>query len=69
MNEIRHTEYAVEVYDKNDHFVRQIIVFDLYTKAEEFMNICDEELLEGEYLGILAIFYDKNGNEIGTGRL
>ena len=60
------TEYAVEI--NNDRgFVRQIDVFDTYEKAEEFVNNYDEPLVNGEYLNIIYIDYDEDGDEIAFG--
>lgn len=58
-----YTEYAVEVYNNNG-FVRQIDVFDTYSKAVEFAENYNEELSADEHLNITYIVYDKNENEI-----
>lgn len=65
MTNIASMEYAVEVRDVQG-FVRQIDVFATYEEAEAFVNACDEDILySGEYLCIILIKYDENGNEIG----
>lgn len=61
------TEYAVEVNNSKDIFVRQIDVFQTYEEALEFANNYDEELLDGEYLNIIYIDYDENEDEVGFG--
>lgn len=62
------TEYAVEVYDKNDSFDRQLEVFNTVEEANAFKENYDEPLDNGEYLGILAINYDDDGKELNTER-
>lgn len=64
MKNIANTEYAVEV-NKEDKFVRQLDVFDTYEKAVCFMENCNEPLSDGEYLNIIFIDYNENGDEIG----
>ena len=61
------TEYAVEVNNSKDIFVRQIDVFQTYEQAEEFVSNYDEVLTDGEYLNIIYIDYDENGDEVGFG--
>ena len=58
------TEYAVEINNERG-FVRQIDVFNTYDKACDFANNYDGDLLEDEYLNIIFIDYDENGDEIG----
>lgn len=60
------TEYAVEVYNEKG-FVWQIDVFNTYEEACDFANNCDEPLLDEEYLKIMFIDYDENGDEIAFG--
>lgn len=60
------TEYAVEVNNEKG-FVRQIEVFASYEQAEMFADSYKEPLNEDEYLNIIFIDYDKNGNEIEFG--
>ena len=55
------TEYAVEV-NYGGKFVRQIDVFDTYEAAEEFADNYNGELTWGEYLNIIFIDYDEDGN-------
>lgn len=64
MRKIAKTEYALEVNNEIG-FVRQIDVFDTYEEAEEFQKKYNEPLNDGEYLNIIYIDYDENGNEIG----
>ena len=61
-----YTEYAVEVNNEKG-FVRQIDVFPTYEEAEDFEKNYKEPLEENEYLNIIFIDYDKNGNEIAFG--
>ena len=60
------TEYAVEVNNKKG-FVRQLDVFSEYDEAVAFKNNYNEPLLTGEYLNIIFIDYDENGDEINFG--
>lgn len=62
-----YTEYAVEVNNEEKGFVRQLEVFDSYEKACEFCDNCNEPLKEDEYLNIIFIDYDENGDEIQFG--
>lgn len=61
------TEYAVEVNDKNGSFVRQLDIFSTYEEAVSFKENYSKPLNPGEYLNIIFINYDKNGEEIGIG--
>jgi hypothetical protein len=61
-----HTEYAVEVNNKRG-FVRQIDVFDTYEEACEFADNCNEPLEDDEYISIIFIDYNENGDEIAFG--
>lgn len=61
------TEYAVEVNNSKDIFVEQIDVFQTYEEAVEFMENYKEPLSDGEYLNIIYIDYDENGDEFGFG--
>lgn len=65
------TEYAVEVYNKyHDSFEEQIDVFETYEEAEKYIEKTDIDIdKDSEYLGILEIEYDDNGNEIGVSRV
>ena len=63
---ISYTEYAVEI-NNNKGFVRQIDVFSTYEEAEEFADNYKKPLNDGEYLNIIFIDYDKNGDEIDFG--
>lgn len=60
------TEYAVEV-NNGGRFVRQIDVFDTYEAACEFTDKYDGELAWGEYLNIIFIDYDEDGDEVEFG--
>ena len=60
------TEYAVELNNENG-FVRQIEVFNSYEDAEKFADTYDEEMSYNEYLNIIFIDYNENGDEIGFG--
>ena len=63
---VAYTEYAVEV--NNEHgFVRQIDVFETYEEAEAFADNYEEPLAWGEYLNIIFIDYNENGDEIAFG--
>lgn len=67
MKSCAYTEYAVEVNNEKG-FVRQLEVFGTYEEAEAFANQFDEtELSETEYLNIIFIDYDEDGDEIGFG--
>ena len=61
-----YTEYAVELNNENG-FVSQIDVFDSYEKAEQFADNYTEEMCNDEYLNIIFIDYNENGDEIGFG--
>lgn len=64
--EVVSTEYAVEV--NNEHgFVRQIDVFSTYEAAESFSETHDGELNSDEWLNIIFIDYNENGDEIRFG--
>ena len=60
------TEYAVEI-NNGRRFIRQIELFDTYEEADEFASNYNEPLLDGEYLNIIFIEYDEDGDEIGVG--
>ena len=60
------TEYAVEI-NNDKGFVRQIDVFETYEEAERFTNNYDGLLLGDDYLNIIFIDYDEDGDEIGFG--
>lgn len=61
-----YTEYAVEV-NNDKGFVKQIDVFTTYEEAEAFADNYKEPLDDGEYLNIIFIDYDENGNEVEFG--
>lgn len=62
-----YTEYAVEVHDEKG-FNRPLDVFDSYEKAEAFCDSYDKsELADDEWLSIVFIDYNKDGNEICCG--
>lgn len=62
------TEYAVEVNNEKG-FVRQIDVFQTIEEAQEFAKHGDTKLEDGEYINIIWIDYDENGDEIGFGSM
>ena len=61
-----YTEYAVELNNENG-FVKQIEVFNSYEDAEKFADTYDEDMSDNEYLNIIFIDYNENGDEIGFG--
>ncbi|MEE0929917.1 MAG: hypothetical protein UIM53_02820 [Acutalibacteraceae bacterium] len=67
------TEYAVEVNKQSidgryHEFVRRLSDdFQTYEEAEKFVENYNEPLGENEYLNIIFIDYDENGDEIGFG--
>lgn len=65
------TEYAVEVYNKHhDNFKEQIDVFETYEEAQKYIEETDIDIdKKSEYLGILEIEYDDDGDEIGANRV
>lgn len=60
------TQYAVELNNEKG-FVEQLNVFETYEEAEEFQKNYEKPLSDGEYLNIIYIDYDENGDEIGFG--
>jgi hypothetical protein len=66
MKKVTKTEYAVEI-NNDKGFVKQIDVFASYEEAEEFVDNYKEPLNENEYLNIIFIDYDENGDEINFG--
>lgn len=64
--EVYSTEYAVEVNNENG-FLRQLEVFQTYEEAEQFVKNYHKSLNDDEYLNIIFIDYNKNGDEIGFG--
>lgn len=58
------TEYAVEIHNNNG-FVRQIDVFNDYEEALNYCKNYNNPLLDKEYLIVVVVDYDENGNEIG----
>lgn len=63
---VAHTEYAVEVNNESG-FVRQIDVFHSYEEACDFADRCNEPLAGDEYINVIFIDYNENGDEIGFG--
>lgn len=62
-----YTEYAVEVHDEKG-FNRPLDVFGSYEKAQVFCDSYDKsELADDEWLSIVFIDYNKDGNEICCG--
>lgn len=64
--EVKYTEYAVEVNDDKG-FVKQIDVFNTYEEAEDFRKNYKEPLANNEYLNIIFIDYNEDGDEIEFG--
>lgn len=60
------TEYAVEINGEIG-FIRQIDVFETYEEAKEFADNYNGVLLDDEYLNIIFINYDEDGDEIEFG--
>ena len=64
------TEYAVELmreHNNGNKFIRQVDVFDTYEEACEFADNYKEPLADDEYLNIIFIDYNENGDEIEFG--
>ncbi len=64
--EVKYTDYAVEINNENG-FVKQIDVFTTYEEAEAFIKGYNEPLLDEEYLNIIFIDYNEDGDEVGFG--
>ena len=65
------TEYAVEIYNKNNKFIEQVDVFNTYEEAETFIKEIDIDIdidKDSEHFGIIEIEYDDD-NEIGVNRM
>ena len=60
------TMYAVEINNEKG-FVKQLDVFNTYEEAVKFKEGYRELLSSEEYLNIIYIDYDKNGDEIEFG--
>lgn len=69
MKNVASTEYAVEIKDKSDRFVKQVEVFPTYEEAVRCWENKENEIVlaDGEYLNIIFIDYDENGDEICFG--
>lgn len=65
---VAYTEYAVEVNDENG-FKYQIDVYSTFEEAEKCARSGDIKLEDGEYINIIWIDYDENGDEIGFGSM
>lgn len=63
LDDYARTEYAVEIYNE-DHFVRQVDIFQEYEEARDYAKSGDIELSEGEYIVVNQIYYDEP-NEYG----
>lgn len=63
---VAYTEYAVEI-NNDKGFVNQIDVFSTYEQAKDFVKNYNKSLKDGEYLNIIFIDYNENGDEIGFG--
>ncbi len=70
-SDIDRCEYAIEVYRKSDDkFLERVDVYESCDGAKKVMMSGILEVDEkGEYLGILEIQYDRDGDEIGTEKL
>ena len=65
---VSYTEFAVEVMDKDNHFVTQLEVFKTYEEACRYVEWFDLGTLDdGEWLSIIFIDYDENDNEVEFG--
>lgn len=61
-----YTEYFVEVNNESG-FVRQLEVFQTYEEAVKFIDDYNEPLNKNEYLNIIFVDYNENGDEIAFG--
>ena len=61
-----YTDYFVDVNNENG-FVRQLEVFQTYEEAVKFTADYNEPLSKNEYLNIIFVDYNENGNEIAFG--
>lgn len=64
--EVVSTEYAVEVNNEYG-FVRRINEWPTYEAAERFLETYDGELNSDEWLNIIFIDYNENGDEVQFG--
>lgn len=61
-----YTEYSVDVNNESG-FVRQLEVFQTYEEAVKFTTDHNEPLNKNEYLNIIFVDYNENGDEIAFG--
>lgn len=61
-----YTDYFVEVNNESG-FVRQLEVFQTYEEAVKFTDDYNEPLNKNEYLNIIFVDYNENGDEIAFG--
>lgn len=61
-----YTEYFVEVNNESG-FVKQLEVFQTYEEAVKFIDDYNEPLNKNEYLNIIFVDYNENGDEIAFG--
>ena len=61
-----YTDYFVEVNNESG-FVRQFEVFQTYEEAVKFTDDYNEPLNKNEYLNIIFVDYNENGDEIAFG--
>lgn len=61
-----YTEYFVEVNNESG-FVKQLEVFQTYEEAVRFIDDYNEPLNKNEYLNIIFVDYNENGDEIAFG--
>lgn len=66
--EVAYTEYAVEVNDEKG-FEYQVDIFPTIEAAINYAKSSDIKLKDGQYINIIWIDYDKNGNEIAFGSM
>lgn len=58
-------EYAVEIFNADGKFMRQLEVFTNRAEAKEYIDKFDDEELDyGEYFSITTIMYNADGEEV-----
>ena len=68
LSNVSKTEYALEVFSKENNFIRQIDVYQEFEEAYKNMKY-KFRANHGEYLVITYIDYDSNGDEIAHGTM
>lgn len=66
--EVAYTEYAVEVNDEKG-FEYQVDIFPTIEAAINCAKSSDINLKDGQYINIIWIDYDENGDEIAFGSM